>query len=71
MRYVALAVLVDRTSGERTWGNALQGAAGLQLRLGPVAVYGDVYREMTSFRDGAASGATTIEGVTVGLAIQP
>jgi hypothetical protein len=33
--------------------------------------YLDVYREMASFRDGAASGATTIEGVTVGLAIQP
>jgi hypothetical protein len=28
-------------------------------------------REMASFRDGAASGATTIEGVTVGLALQP
>jgi hypothetical protein len=67
----ARIVLVDRTSGERTWGNALRGAAGVQLRLGPVAVYGDVYREMASFRDGAASGATTIEGVTVGLAIQP
>ena len=36
-----------------------------------VAVYGDVHREMASFRDGAASGATTIEGVTLGLAVQP
>jgi len=63
--------LLDRTSGERTWGNALRGATGLQLQLGPVAIYGDVYREIAAFRDGAAPGSATIDGVTVGRALQP
>lgn len=67
----ARILLLDRSSGERTWGNALRGAAGVQLQLGPVAIYGDVYREIAAFRAGAAPGSTTFDGVTVGLALQP
>jgi hypothetical protein len=67
----ARILLLDRNTGERTWGNALRGATGLQFQLGPVAIYGDVYREVAAFSSGAASGTTTIEGVTVGLALQP
>jgi hypothetical protein len=37
----------------------------------PVAVDGDVYREIAAFRGGAATGSTTIDGVTLGLALQP
>jgi hypothetical protein len=65
----ARILLLDRNTGDRTWGNALRGATGLQLRLGPIAVYGDIYREIAAFRGGAASGTTTIEGVTLGLAL--
>jgi hypothetical protein len=67
----ARILLLDRNTGDRVWGNALRGATGLQLQLGPVAFYGDVYREIAVFRSGAASGSTTIDGVTLGLAIQP
>jgi hypothetical protein len=67
----ARVLLLDRSSGERTWGNALRFGSGLQYRLGPVAIYGDWYREMVAFSDGAASGNTTIDGITVGLALQP
>jgi hypothetical protein len=67
----ARILLLDRNTGERAWGNALRGATGLQFQLGPVAIYGDVYREVAAFSGGAASGTTTIDGVTVGLALQP
>jgi hypothetical protein len=45
---------------------------GLQYKLGPVAIYGDMYREIVAFdTDSAASGNTTLDGITVGLALQP
>jgi hypothetical protein len=67
----ARVLLLDRSSGDRTWGNAVRGAAGLQFQLGPIAVYGDLYHEMVSFSRGPATGTTTIQGVTFGLAVQP
>src|SRR5262249_48304553 len=67
----ARMMLLDRSSGQRTWGNALRVSSGLQYKLGPVAIYGDVYREAVQFSSGAATGTTMLDGVTVGLAIQP
>lgn len=67
----ARMLLLDRTSGDRTWGNVLRAGAGLQYRLGPIAVYGDFYREVVAFGDGAAQGTSLLDGVTLGLAIQP
>jgi len=64
-------MLLDRTTAERTWGNGLRFGAGAQYKLGPVAVYGHFYREVIAFGDGAAQGNTTLDGVTVGLALQP
>jgi hypothetical protein len=64
-------MLLDRSTGERVWGNAARVAGGAQLRLGPIAIYGDVYREMVMFSGGAANGTTTLDGVTFGVAIQP
>jgi hypothetical protein len=58
-----------RPAGRRCKHNAAHRAPA-QPRLGPVAVYGGVYREIASFGDGAARGSTTIDGVTVGLALQ-
>jgi hypothetical protein len=67
----ARMMLLDRQSGEQTWGNALRFSAGLQYKLGPIAVYGDAYREAVSFSSGAATGSTMLDGITVGLAVQP
>jgi len=67
----ARMMLLDRATGERTWGNAVRFGAGIQYRLGPVAIYGDVYREAVAFSDGAAAGTTMLDGVTLGLALQP
>jgi hypothetical protein len=67
----ARILLLDRTTGERTWGNALRFGSGVQYRLGPVAIYGDIYREIAAFSSGAATGTTTIDGMTIGLALQP
>jgi hypothetical protein len=67
----ARMMLLDRTTGERTWGNALRFSSGLQYKLGPVAIYGEAYREAIAFSAGAATGTTMLDGVTVGLAVQP
>jgi hypothetical protein len=67
----ARMLLLDRTSGERTWGNAIRVGGGAQYQLGPVTIYGDLYREMVRFGDGAATGTTSLDGFTLGLAIQP
>jgi hypothetical protein len=67
----ARVLLLDRTSGERTWGNAVRFGSGVQYQLGRIAIYGDWYREMIAFGGGAATGTTTLDGVTVGLALQP
>jgi hypothetical protein len=67
----ARMLLLDRTTGERTWGSVLRGSAGVQYRLGPIAIYGDLYREVVTFGEGAATGTTLLDGVTVGLALTP
>lgn len=67
----ARMMLLDRTSGERTWGNGVRAVAGLSYQLGPVALYGDVYHEHVVFSGGAAEGTTKLDGVTFGLALQP
>lgn len=67
----ARVLLLDRTSGERTWGNAVRFGTGLQYQLGGIAVYADFSREMMAFSAGAAGGNTTLDGITVGLALQP
>jgi hypothetical protein len=68
----ARMMLLDRSSGDAQWGNALRLGVGLQYKLGPVAIYGDAYREIVAFSsDSAASGNTTLDGVTIGLALQP
>lgn len=65
-------MLLDRQSGDMQWGNALRIGAGAQYKLGPVALYADVYREIVAFGDSsAAAGNTTLDGVTIGLALTP
>ncbi|HET9623648.1 MAG TPA: hypothetical protein VFP84_19885 [Kofleriaceae bacterium] len=68
----ARMMLLDRNSGDRQWGNALRFGVGLQYTLGPVALYGDVYRQIVAFNeDTAAAGNTTLDGVTIGIALHP
>jgi hypothetical protein len=64
-------MLLDRSSGERTWGNGLRASAGVQYQLGPIALYGDLYRELIAFGGGVADGTTTLDGLTFGIALQP
>jgi hypothetical protein len=65
----ARMMILDRTSGDRTWGNGVRFGGGAQYQLGPVALYTDLYREVVAFGGGA--GTTTLDGITVGLALQP
>lgn len=67
----ARVLLLDRASGERTWGNGVRFGAGAQYRLGPIAIYGDLYREAVAFGGGAAQGTTMLDGITIGLELQP
>lgn len=67
----ARVVLVDRTTGDRSWGNGLRFGAGAQYQLGRIAIYADAYREIVAFSDGPATGTSTLDGVTVGLSLQP
>jgi hypothetical protein len=67
----ARMMLLDRTTGDRTWGNAVRFGAGAQYQLGPIAIYGDLYREVVGFGSGAASGTTKLDGLTIGVALQP
>jgi hypothetical protein len=64
-------MLLDRSTGERTWGNGLRFGAGGLYRLGPIAIYGEIYREVVAFGGGAAEGTTMLDGVTLGVALQP
>jgi hypothetical protein len=64
-------LLLDRTTGARAWGNGVRFGAGVQYRLGPIAIYGDLYREVIAFSGGAAQGTTMLDGFTLGLALQP
>ena len=64
-------VLVDRTTGDRTWGNGVRFGGGAYYRIGPVAIYGDLYREVVVFGSGAATGTSKLDGVTFGVALEP
>jgi hypothetical protein len=63
----ARMMLLDRATGDRTWGNGVRFGAGAQYQLGPVAVYGELYREVIAF----GGGTTALDGLTFGLALQP
>lgn len=68
----ARMMLLDRDSGERTWGNGVRFGGGAQYQLGPIAVFGDIYREVVAFgHDSSADGTTNIDGITFGIALQP
>jgi len=67
----ARMMLLDRTSGERTWGNGVRFGAGAQYQLGPIAVFADLYREIVAFGGDMADGTTRLDGVTFGFALQP
>ena len=64
-------MLLDRTTGDRTWGNGIRAVAGVQYRLGPVALYGDLYHETIVFGGGVAQGTSQLDGVTFGVAVHP
>jgi|GEM_PF-5404212 len=63
----ARMMLLDRNTGDRTWGNGLRFGGGAQYQLGPLAFYGEAYREVIAFH----SGTTALDGITFGIALQP
>jgi hypothetical protein len=67
----ARMMLLDRTSGERAWGNGVRAGAGLQYQLGPIALCADFYHEVIVFGGGAAEGTSKLDGVMLGVALQP
>jgi hypothetical protein len=64
-------MLLDRSSAERTWGTGIRASAGAEYRIGPIAIYGDAYHEVIAFGAGVAQGTSTLDGVTLGLALHP
>jgi hypothetical protein len=64
-------LLMDSTSGDRTWGSGVQFGGGLSYRLAMFSVYADAYQERTIFFEGPAQGNSTRTGMTLGLAFQP
>jgi len=67
----ARMMLLDRTTGDRTWGNGVRAAVGLQYHLGPIALCADAYHEVVVFGSGAAEGSSKLDGIMLGLALQP
>lgn len=68
----ARMMLLDRQRGDAQWGNAMRFGGGAQYKLGPVAVYADLYREIVAFGDSSsAAGNTTLDGITIGVALTP
>ncbi|MEO7729927.1 MAG: hypothetical protein ABIY55_03065 [Kofleriaceae bacterium] len=63
----ARMMLLDRTTGDRTWGDGVRFGGGAQYQVGPLALYGEAYREVIAFH----SGTTALDGITFGIALQP
>jgi hypothetical protein len=64
-------LLVDSTTGERSWGSGLRYGGGVALSLSAFSIYADAYQEKMIFIEGPAEGNSTRTGITVGLAFQP
>jgi hypothetical protein len=65
----ARMMILDRATGERTWGNGVRFGGGAQYQVGPIAFYADLYREVVAFGEG--KGTTSLDGLTIGVALQP
>lgn len=64
-------LLLDSTSGARSWGSGIAYGGGVTLALKMFNVYADAYQEQIVFGDGPAMGTSSRTGVTVGVAFQP
>ena len=64
-------LLVDSTSGERSWGSGLRYGGGAAVSLGALSIYADAYQEKMIFIEGPAKGNSTRTGITLGLAFAP
>jgi hypothetical protein len=60
----------DRTGGGATWGDGYRYGTGLELSLGPVTGYVDMYRSEIAFSEGPALGWSDLRGVTVGAMLR-
>jgi hypothetical protein len=64
-------LLLDRSTGERSWGNGVRYGGGAALSVKFMTVFADYYNEAVAFNDGAAQGVSVISGVMVGVALRP
>ena len=62
-------VVLDRASGERSWGNGLHYGAGVAVSLKLVSLLADLHRDSFVFDDGPATGTSTMSGLTIGVAL--
>jgi hypothetical protein len=65
----ARSLLLDRTTGDRTWGFGVRYGAGLAVTAGSVGLFADAYRAALVFDGGPAPGFSDVTGVTVGIAL--
>ncbi len=63
------ALVFDRTSGNRSWGEEVRFGVGISTNLKWFAAFADVSRTVVVFADGPATGTSTIDGIMVGLAL--
>jgi hypothetical protein len=64
-------ILVDSTTGDRSWGSGLRYGAGVRVSLAMFSVFADAYQEKMVFIEGPAEGSSTRTGMTLGVAFQP
>jgi hypothetical protein len=67
----ATTVLVDRTTGDRSFAQGLRFGAGAELAVKGLAVYADFHRDVVAFSDGPATGISSVSGITLGVAFHP
>jgi len=63
------ALVFDRTTANRAWGEDLRYGVGVSANLKWFAAFADVSRTVVMFADGPATGTSTIDGIMVGLAL--
>ncbi|MBP6629441.1 MAG: hypothetical protein KBG28_32120 [Kofleriaceae bacterium] len=63
------ALLIDRMSGERSWGTGYRYGTGFELAMGPITASVSAYRGELYFAGGPADGHSTLVGTTLGLAV--
>jgi hypothetical protein len=63
------AAIVDKMSGDRSWGIGYTYGAGVELQFKNVTFWANASETRLRFMDGPATGASYLRGVTLGVAL--